>query len=183
LDVTDSDDGRFEPGDPEPDEEDARLLAELRELGRVFDPVPAEVIFAARGSQAWRRVDAELAELAFDSSVDRELELAGVRGGDDVRLVSFEGPELTVEVEIASDGEHRRLVGQLVPPQVAAVELRTLPASAGPGTAARSTDAEPRVAQADGLGRFILDRVTAGPASLRCVLAPGRTVETGWLLI
>jgi hypothetical protein len=192
LDVTDSDDGRFEPGEPEPDGEDARLLAELRELGRVFDPVPAEVIFAARGSLAWRRVDAELAELAFDSSVDRELELAGVRGGDDVRLVSFEGPELTVEVEIASDGDHRRLVGQLVPPQAATVELRTPAASAGAGTPAASAgagspaasaDAGSRVTQADGLGRFILDRVTAGPASLRCVLAPGHAVETGWLLI
>src|SRR5579859_882325 len=106
--------------------EDERLLEELRQLGRMLDPVPAEVVFAARGSLAWRPLDAELAELSFDSLVDGDLELAGVRSGDDsVRLVSFDGPDLTVEVEVAGLGAHRRLVGQLVPPQAATIQLRS----------------------------------------------------------
>src|SRR6202165_46621 len=110
-----------QPQDLEPVEEE-QLLAELRQLGRKLDPVPAEVLFAARGSLAWRRVDAELADLSFDSLVDGDLELAGVRSGDDsVRLVSFDGPDLTVEVEVAAVGDHRRLVGQLVPPQAATI--------------------------------------------------------------
>ncbi len=112
---------REEPGE----EADEQLLAELRELARTLDPAPGEVVFAARGSLAWRRIDADLAEVSFDSSVDRGLALSGVRGGDNVRLVSFEGPDLTVEVEIARIGDLRRLVGQLVPPQPAPVEIRT----------------------------------------------------------
>jgi hypothetical protein len=154
--------------------EDERLLAELRQLGRILDPVPAEVLFAARGSLAWRRLDADLAELSFDSLVDGDLELAGVRSGDDsVRLVSFDGPDLTVEVEVARLGARRRLVGQLVPPQAATIQLRSPSQSGGAGTEAR----------ADTLGRFTLDLVSTGPASLRCSLASGRTIETGWVVI
>ena len=47
----------------------------LRELGRVVtaaDPVPPEVIAAAKASFTWRTIDAELAELAFDSLLDDE---------------------------------------------------------------------------------------------------------------
>ena len=162
--------------------EEEELLAELRLLGRMLDPVPDQVIFAARGSLAWRRVDAELAELSFDSLVDSDLELAGVRSGDDsVRLVSFDGPDLTVEVEVEVTGlgDRRRLVGQLVPPQIASIELRSASEGrlspggppSGPGT------------QADTLGRFSLDLVAAGPTSLRCSLSSGRTIETGWVVI
>jgi hypothetical protein len=154
--------------------EEEQLVAELRQLGRLLDPVPADVLFAARGSLAWRRVDAELAELSFDSLVDGDLELAGVRSGDDsVRMVSFDGPDLSVEVEVAGLGDHRQLVGQLVPPQAATIQLRSpsLGAAAGPDT------------RADTLGRFTLDLGTSGPASLRCSLASGRTIETGWVVI
>ena len=55
-------------GEPTPELEpieEEQLLAELRELGRMLDPVPAQVVFAARGSLAWRRIDAELAELVL----------------------------------------------------------------------------------------------------------------------
>jgi hypothetical protein len=151
-----------------------QLLAELRELGRALDPVPDHVLFAARGSLAWRRLDAELAELSFDSLVDGDLSLAGVRsGGDSVRMVSFDGPDLTVEVEVAGLGDRRRLVGQLVPPQVATVELRS----------ASQHDQTAQDTRADTLGRFSLDLVAAGPTSLRCSLESGRTVETGWVVI
>jgi hypothetical protein len=155
-------------------DEDEQLLAELRQLGRMLDPVPAQVIFAARGSLAWRRVDAELAELSFDSLVDGDLELAGVRSGDDsVRMVSFDGADLTVEVEVEGLGDRRRLVGQLVPPQVASIELRSASEGRSSGLGTR----------ADSLGRFSLDLVVAGPTSLRCSLESGRTIETGWVVI
>ena len=83
------------------------MSARSRAFTRVVEPNPA-TIFAARGSLAWRRVDAELADLSFDSLVDGDLELAGVRSGDDsIRLVSFDGPDLTVEVEVAAALEFR----------------------------------------------------------------------------
>jgi len=156
---------------PDPlDLQDERMVEELRELARVADPVPPEVVFAAKGSLAWRRVDAELAELSFDSSIDEDLLSSGVRGDDGVRMVSFEAPSLTVEVEITSSGDGRRLVGQLVPPQEAELELR----SAG-GSVAAATDE---------LGRFSITTGAAGPASLRCRLGSGGSfVETGWVLL
>ena len=57
-----------------------QLLGELRELGRAADPVPPAVLFAAIGSLAWRRIDADLAELTSDSLLDDAL--AGLRSGD-----------------------------------------------------------------------------------------------------
>jgi hypothetical protein len=173
LDVTGGDDGPVDRGESGAAEEE-QLLAELRRLGRLLDPVPAEVILAAKGSLAWRRVDAELAPLSFDSSVDREPKPAGARGDDTVRFVSFDGPDLSVEVEIAALGGRHRLAGRLAPPQAATIELRTPVARA---------DRDWSATEADGLGRFVLDRVAGGPASLRCRLASGRAVETGWLLI
>src|ERR1700736_6555418 len=88
------------------------LLGERRALARAVDPVPAEVTFAAKGSLAWRRIDAELAELTFDSLLE-DAALAGVRGGDTVRLVTFEAGDVSVEVEITDAGDRRRLIGQL----------------------------------------------------------------------
>ena len=158
-----------------PDEEE-QLLAELRQLGRMLDPVPAQVIFAARGSLAWRRVDAELAELSFDSLVDGDLELAGVRSGDDsVRLVSFDGPDLTVEVEVEP--------GSVTAGVWLASWCRRRPRPSNCAPRLRRRPGPRRDTRADTLGRFSLDLVAAGPTSLRCSLESGRTIETGWVVI
>lgn len=146
-----------------------RLLEQLRELGQAADPVPAEVTFAAKGSFAWRRIDAELAELTFDSLLE-DAASAGVRSEATIRLVTFSAEGVSVEVEITETGDHRRLIGQLVPPQTARVEIRA---------ASGSSEVE-----ADELGRFTVDGLAAGPASLRCQLdATGRVVETGWVVL
>ena len=148
---------------------DERLVAELRAFAGRADPVPEDVVFAARGSFAWRRVDAELAELTFDSLLD-DAGLAVVRSGDAVRLVTFDAGDVSVEVEITERGPRRRLLGQLVPPQEAQVEVR---AASGRAEVA-----------ADRLGRFTVDEMGAGPASLRCRLtASGRVIESGWVSI
>ncbi len=86
------------------------------------DPVPDDVVEAAKGSYSWRTIDAELAELAYDSTADAT-PLAGVRGVARTRTLSFEAPDLTVEVEVEEAGA-RTVTGQLVPPQPATVELR-----------------------------------------------------------
>jgi hypothetical protein len=156
------------PGErPEPWEE--QILGELRALARAADAVPPEVTFGAKGSLAWRRVDADLAELTFDSLLDNAAP-AGVRSGDTVRLVTFDADDLTVEVEITEAGDRRRLIGQLVPPQVARLEIRT-------------ADGRDEL-EADELGRFAVDGLPPGPASLRCRLGgTARVVETGWVVL
>lgn len=130
-------------------ETDEEVLARLTGLAARLDPVPADVAAAARASLAWARVASELADLVYDSAVD-DGELVGVRGGG--RQLTFEGPGLTVEIEVAPGGG--RLVGQLVPPQAAQIEVRHLGGSLN--------------LESDALGRFSAERISPGPVSLRC---------------
>jgi hypothetical protein len=137
--------------DPDP-REDERLLELLRQAAGRFDPPPAAVVEAARASLTWRTIDAELAALSFDSAVDRAA--VAVRGKGGSRLLTFVAPGLNIEVEVAPVGERRRLTGQLVPPQPARIDIR----HAGGIT----------TVEADRLGRFGADAISAGPVSLRC---------------
>ena len=150
--------------------EDEKLLAELRQAGRL-DPVPAEAIAAARSTLAWRTIDAELAELAYDSLLDDNA-MAGLRGVDaTVRMMTFESPALTVEVEADARGDRRRLIGQLVPPQRARLTVR-------------STRGVVTV-DADELGRFTVDELPPGPVSLHVQGEGGSSVAvtTDWIVV
>ena len=145
--------------------ENDALLAELRALAVSLDPVPPEVVAAARSAIAWRSMDAELAELTADTSV--EPQMAGVRSVGAPAMLTFEAPELTVEIEVIEVGERRRLLGQLVPPGPGEVEIRH-----------RSG----RLAvTADEMGRFSASDLAAGPVSVLCRQGGGR-VETDWFL-
>jgi hypothetical protein len=155
--------------DDEP--EDARLEEELRELAARLEPVPDRLVQAALDAYAWRTIDAELAELAFDSLADQD-EAALVRGHQQERLLSFRASGLTIEVEVTAAGPARRLIGQLVPPQRAELEIRR-------------QDGVVRIAT-DEFGRFVADRMPAGPVSLRLGPAPGEgrsAVVTEWIPI
>ncbi len=137
-------------------------------LGRIaaeVDPPPAEVVAASRAAFAWRTIDAELAELAYDSWLD-DRPLAGVRRAGGPRQLTFETPGLTVEVELV-DGDHPRMVGQLVPPGPGVVEVRHPEGS--------------METPVDGLGRFVVERLPAGPVSLRCHPDGAGTIDTDWV--
>ena len=147
------------------DADDVELLAELRGMTAFIDPVPPEAIAAARSAFAWRTMDAELAELTADTSVDATL--AGVRSGDAPTMLTFDAPGLTVEIEVLGVAGHRRVLGQIVPPGQGDVEVRNRG-----GTA---------TVQVDELGRFAADDIAPGPVSLRCRVGV-RVVETDWFL-
>jgi hypothetical protein len=147
---------------------DEALLEELRGAAHRFDPPPPAVLEAARASLTWRTIDAELAALEFDSAVDQAA--AAVRSGEGPRLLTFSAPGLNIEVEVSPLGPRRQLVGQLVPAQAARIDVR----HAGGVT----------TVQADQLGRFGVDAISAGPVSLRCHLAtvpPSPPVVTEWI--
>lgn len=155
----------------QPDEaEDERLIESLRAIARRVDPVPEEVEDAARGAYTWRTVDAELAELAYDSLLDDD-RLAGVRADDAPRTLSFEGPTYSVEIEVAEEGSQRRLLGQLVPPVAARIEVRHSGGLLRLG--------------ADEVGRFSAAGVAAGPVSLRCLVegVDGPPLDTAWVTV
>jgi hypothetical protein len=151
-----------EPEDAGPDE--IVLEAELRAPAARLEPVPDRLVQAAVDAYAWRTVDADLAELVFDSLADSQ-EAALVRGGEGERLLSFQASSLTIEIEVTAAGAARRLVGQLVPPQRADVEIR------------RQDDVV--TIATDELGRFIADSLPAGPVSLRCVPPAGAPGAAG----
>jgi hypothetical protein len=150
------------------DPADAALLEELRRAASQFDPPPPAVLAAARSSLTWRTIDAELATLVFDSGVDRPA--TAVRGGEGPRLMTFSGSGLNIEVEVANLGSRRQLVGHLVPPQAAEIDVHH---AAGTTTI-----------QADRLGRFRADSIGSGPVRLHCRLAAtpsAQPIVTEWV--
>ena len=151
-----------------PDEPHDQLTGELRRLASRLDPVPPELLDAAAGAFAWRDIDAELAELVFDSLVDTD-EASLVRGAPERRLVSFTGGGLTIDVEVTSAGTERTVMGQIVPPQRGVVDIRRRQETVS--------------IEADELGRFRSGPLPPGPLSLRLRPAGGAPVVTDWLAL
>jgi hypothetical protein len=149
-----------------------RLFHEVRALVGRVDPSPAGLLSMARESFTWRTVDVDLlAALAYDSSMEEDL--AGTRGGDGPRMLTFQAPGLTVELEVTGvAADRRRLLGQLVPPRSATVEVRYR----GGGISV----------PADRLGRFAAADVPAGPVHLICRFEEREgpsVVETDWVMM
>ena len=136
------------------------LEEELRQAAAVLDPLPAELLQVAMDAYALHDLDARIAELTFDSLVDA----IPVRGVEDPpRMLTFRAGELTVDVEVTDDG----LLGQVLPPQSAHIEVLGGPAAAHPLTV-------------DGMGRFTAATPPSGPFALR-LRAGGDVIVTEWL--
>jgi hypothetical protein len=150
------------------------LLGQLQGLLARVDPMPAQLLDQVRRSFCWRTIDAELAELSFDSLIDRESDLA-VRSGADAalepRMLGFgavvHGEELSIEVEVSRSGDGCVLVGQVFPAGARAVEVQ---AGAGGSTEVSIDD----------LGRFVIEPLPCGPVRLR-VDHDGCVVQTTWV--
>jgi hypothetical protein len=156
---------------PPTDHDDETLVADLRRVLSAADPVPEHVALAARIAIEWGALEAELAELVHDSAVDEPL--LAVRGDAGPRELTFEAPDLTIEIEAEMEsseaGDSIRIVGQLVPPQAAHVAIRI------------GDEVVP--VRADERGRFAAVRLTPGPLSLRCRLGDARVIETATLTL
>ncbi|WP_128804370.1 MULTISPECIES: hypothetical protein [unclassified Streptomyces] len=155
-------DGTFAGGDAFAGEDpDLDLLEEeLRRAATILDPVPPELRQIAVEAFALHDLDAQIAELTFDSVVDA----IPVRGAADVpRMLTFHAGGVTVDVELTVQG----LMGQVLPPQTAGIEVLSGPVSGSP-------------LETDALGRFTYDRPPAGPFALRLRTGEGVLV-TDWL--
>ncbi|WP_406358331.1 hypothetical protein OHB56_37540 [Streptomyces sp. NBC_01635] len=159
----DLDDGAFDEhaGTAESAGIDADLLEEeLRQAAAVLDPLPPALLQSAVDAYALHDLDTKVAELSFDSLVDA----LPVRGAEaPPRMLTFSVGEVTVDVEVTAHG----LMGQLMPPQPARIEVL-----GGPQPGSSLT--------ADDMGRFTGTAPPSGPFALRLRTA-GDVVETEWL--
>ncbi len=148
--------------------DDAVLEGELRQIIERLDPVPERLLAAAKDCYTWRTVDTDLAELVFDSVAEHHGVL--LRGADQARLLSFEAPDLTVDVQVTGIGQARRILGQVAPPQPVTVRIRQ-------GQDVSDLDA-------DELGRFS-GQLREGPFSLLCTgsAEDSRPVVTDWIAL
>lgn len=154
--------------DPDITPEEVELLGVLREALEIADPIPDQVLAAAKGSYAWFGIDAELAALTFDSV---ESGLVGARStsttSTDERQLTFSGAGVEIELMITGRGE-RRLIGQMVPPAAATIVLETTDGS--------------RETEADELGQFGFDNFEGGLMRLTVVSGATR-IKTEWIIL
>lgn len=151
-----------------PTHDDDALANELGEVLRRVDPVPEAVVEAAKNVFTWRTLDSELAALSYDSVIDSG---ALTRSDDDgPRLLTFTAGRVEIEIEIDEDRAGRRLLGQISPPAVADLLLRS-----DDGSITGCTD---------DLGRFVL-ALTAGPQriTLTCRFGDGAAVESASVVV
>ncbi|WP_329600247.1 hypothetical protein OIE43_05570 [Streptomyces pseudovenezuelae] len=147
-----------------PDEEFALdlLEEELRQATAILDPVPAALRQIAMEAFALHDLDSQIAELSFDSVVDA-LPVRGATGAP--RMLTFHAGEVTVDVELTPQG----LMGQVLPPRSARIEVLSGPQAGSPLTT-------------DDMGRFTCDTSPAGPFALR-LRTGGQVIVTDWLTV
>lgn len=158
------------------------LERDLRMAVELFDPVPPHLLDRATAMFTWRTVDAELAELVYDSAAAQEP--MTVRGDGEPRILTFRleplrlapvaAPPATtpptakvVEIEIGGEGATRDLLGRVSPSGPDHVDI-----DRGTATVTVATDAR---------GRFAARDLIPGPLRIRCVYPDGSDIVTDWI--
>src|SRR3989442_13741924 len=106
------------------DELDVAVLGELHSLYGVLDPVPADLVDRVQFALALDDLDVEVVRLREETGLD----LAGVRGDEESRTITFDSDSLTVMISILPLGpDEVRLDGWLAPPAGPRADLPTGP--------------------------------------------------------
>jgi hypothetical protein len=145
---------------------DEELLAELRAAISARRAVPPEFVEAAKAAFMWRNIDAELAQLTYDSTQGAEPAAATRSEAASIRALTFTSARLTIELEVTDDS----VLGQIVPAQLATIEVQ---AQYGPRS----------VISTDEIGCFSIQPIPAGPFRLRCQTGAGTDVLTGLITL
>jgi hypothetical protein len=147
------------------DQEDEKIMSLLRRGLDQSDPAPSDVTEFAKEALSWRTIDAELAQLSYDST--DETTSTTVRSTASARIVGFEAGEWMIDLE--HDAATRELRGQIQPAGRLDVELHVVGAVL--------------VTATDELGRFSFDGVEAGPVAVVVRVEGGETVKTEWIVL
>jgi hypothetical protein len=148
--------------------DDEQLLAALGEAMRARQAVPDEFVQMGKSAYAWHNIDAELAQLTYDShrAQDRDA-MAGLRSETaSIRALTFTSAHLSLELEVTGDS----LLGQIIPPRAGTIETLTK---------AGATTSTP----VDEIGCFAVEPIPAIPFRLRCRMQDGADVLTGWITL
>jgi len=147
---------------------DEELLDALRQAFAARRAVPPEFVQAGQNAFAWHNIDADLAQLTYDST-DRTEELVATRAQEEaaIRVLTFTCAQagLQIELEVQEDA----LAGQILPMQSAAIELQTKTGTQQP-------------ISADEVGCFWISPIPSEDFRLRCRPVAGNSeVVTVWI--
>jgi hypothetical protein len=145
------------------------LETRLRSLAAEADSPPELLVDSGLAAFAMRDLDAELAELVADSALDEEVVLTRTVLSD-VRMLSFECGEVTVELDVEAD------------PGTHLMQARGLVVGAtGSITFVRTNSRSLLALDAD--GRFEAADLPRGPLRLEVTTPEGRRVTTSWVSV
>jgi hypothetical protein len=144
---------------------DDDLLEMLREAIKAREAVPVRFIETAKSAFAWHNIDAELAQLIYDSDADREPAAARSETAS-IRALTFTSAHLYIELEVTENS----LIGQVMPPLAGHVETQ-------PQTGPTVT------VPIDEIGCFTIEPLPASPFRLRCRVQDQVDVLTGWITL
>jgi hypothetical protein len=147
--------------------DDQELLAALGEAFRARENVPAWFVETGKNAYAWHNIDAELAQLTYDSSRDvgRGLAAAVRSEAASIRALTFTSAHLRLELEVTESS----LLGQIIPPGAGVVEVHTTAGVAN--------------LPVDEIGCFAVAPIPASPFRLRCRTEDGTDMLTGWITL
>ena len=146
--------------------DDEELLVVLRQALAERQAVPPEFVAAAKNAFAWHNIDAELAELTYDSSRDAEPAPATRAETASIRALTFTSAHLTIELEVTHDS----LLGQIVPAQAGTIKVQL-------------RDGAETTVPADRIGRFTIRPIPAGEFRLHCKTSADTDALTGWFTL
>ena len=145
--------------------DDDELLEALGEALRAREAVPEWFVETGKNAYAWHNIDAELAQLTYDSSRDRDAVSAVRSETASIRALTFTSAQLSVELEVTTGS----LVGQIIPPRAGTLEVHT---TAGVASSLM-----------DEIGCFAVTPIPNSPFRLRCRTEDGTDVLTGWITL
>jgi hypothetical protein len=146
--------------------DDETLLAALRQALRARQAVAPEFIEAGQNAFAWHNIDAELAQLTYDSTRDAAHAPSMRAEAASIRALTFTSAHLTIEHEVTQDS----LLGQIVPGQAGTVMVS-------------SRDGQETTLAADEIGCFSIHPIPAVPFRLQCRAGASVNVVTGWITL